>query len=81
MNREDLSALVGAGENRQGWPQVVVQHPWDPMVGIPTRPERACVRLRCVEICCSYDEHKEYSHAMCMGSWNCTCAGYALSSD
>jgi hypothetical protein len=56
-----------------GWPQGVVQHPWDPMVEIPTPPERGCGRLSYVWLCCSCVEHREDSHPMCGDAWNCTC--------
>jgi hypothetical protein len=45
------------------WMQGVVQHPWDPMVEIPTPPERGCGRLSYVWICCNYVEHREDYHA------------------
>jgi hypothetical protein len=57
-----------------------VQHPWDPMVEIPTPPERGCGWLSYVWICCSCAEHREDSHPMCRDAWNCTCEGYARSS-
>jgi hypothetical protein len=65
--------------NQMGWPQEVVQHPWDPMVEIATQPERGSGRLRYVELFCGYDEHMEESHPMYRGSCNCTCVGYARS--
>jgi hypothetical protein len=64
-----------------GWSQDVLQHPWDPMVGIPTQPERGCGWLIYVGLDCSYDEHMEESHPMYGGSWNFTCIGYAQSFD
>jgi hypothetical protein len=47
------------------WPQGVVQHPWDPMVEIPTLLERGCCRLNYVWICCSFAEYREYYHPRC----------------
>jgi hypothetical protein len=66
--------------SRSGWSQGVVQHPWDPMVGIPTPPKRGCGQLSYVGLGCSYVEHREESHPMCEGAWNCTCIGYAYHS-
>jgi hypothetical protein len=59
------------------WTQGVVQHPWDPMVEIPTPPERGCGQLRYVWICCNFFERREDSHPMCTDAWNCTSAIYA----
>jgi hypothetical protein len=47
-----------------GWSQGVVQHPWDPMVEIPTRPERRFGQLIYVWLGCSYVEHRKDSHPM-----------------
>jgi hypothetical protein len=62
---------------RPMWTQVVVQHPWDPMVEIPTPPERGCGRLSYVWYIVTFVEHREDSHPMCVDAWNCTCARYA----
>jgi hypothetical protein len=62
-------------------PQGVVQHPWDPMVGIPTLPERGYGWLSYVGLSCSYVEHREEYYPMCEGAWNCTCIRYACSSN
>jgi hypothetical protein len=58
-----------------------VQHLWDPMVGIPTPPERGCGQLSYAGLDCSYDGHREGSHPMCEGDLNYTCEGYAQSFD
>jgi hypothetical protein len=62
-------------------PQGVVQHLWDPMVGIPAPPEMGCGRLSYVGFHCIYVEHRGESHPMCEGAWNYTCTGYARSFD
>jgi hypothetical protein len=56
-----------------------VQHVWDPMVGIPTPPERGCGWLSYAGLSCSYVGHREGSHPMCEGALNYTCKGYAQS--
>jgi hypothetical protein len=53
--------------NSLGWSQEVVQHPWDPMVGIPTQLEMGCGQLSYVGICFNYVEHMEGSHPMYRG--------------
>jgi hypothetical protein len=63
-----------------GWTQGVVQHPWNPMVEIPTPPESGCGRLSYVWICCNYTEYREESHPMCVDYWNFTYTRYAGSS-
>jgi hypothetical protein len=67
--------------SRSRRPQGEVKHLWDPMVGIPTPPERGCGRLSNVGIGCSYVGHREGSHPMCEGDLNYTCEGYAQSFD
>jgi hypothetical protein len=67
--------------SRSRWPQGEVQHLWDPMVGIPTPPERGCGWLSYVGLDCSYVGHREGSHPMCEGALNYTCKGYAQSFD
>jgi hypothetical protein len=47
------------------WMQEVVQHPWDPIVEIPTPPERGYGRLSYVYLYCNCVEHKEDSRPMC----------------
>jgi hypothetical protein len=61
----DFLAVVGASDESSWVAARVVQHPWDPMVEIPTPPENGCSRLNYVWICCSYVEHMEDSHPMC----------------
>jgi hypothetical protein len=56
------------------WSPGVVQHPWDPMVGIPTPPERGYDQLSYAGLNCSYARHREYSHPMCGFVFNCICA-------
>jgi hypothetical protein len=51
------------------------------MVGIPTPPERDCGQLSYAGLDCGYVGHREYTHPMCEGDWNHTCAGYAQSFD
>jgi hypothetical protein len=48
------------------WWQVVVQHQWDPRVGIPTPPERGYGRWSYGDPYCNYVEHKRDSHPMYM---------------
>jgi hypothetical protein len=48
------------------WLQEVVQHQWDPRVGIPTPPEMGYGRWSYGEPCCSCVEHREDSHPMYM---------------
>ena len=55
------------------WSLGVVQHPWGPMVGIPTPPERGCGQLSYAGLGCSYAGHREDSHPICEGVLNCTC--------
>jgi hypothetical protein len=56
------------------WTQGVVQHPWDPMVEIPTPPKMGYDRLSYVCLYCNYVEHREESHPMCVDDWNYICA-------
>jgi hypothetical protein len=73
MNWVALSASkFEHGTSLPRWPQGVEQHPWDPMVEIPTPPEMGCGRLRYVWLCCSCVEHREGSHPMCEDAWSCT---------
>jgi hypothetical protein len=44
------------------WLQEVVQHQWDPGVGIPTPHERGYGHWSNGETCCSCVEHREESH-------------------
>jgi hypothetical protein len=46
------------------WLQEVVQHQWDPSIGILAPPEMGYVRWSYGEPCCSCSEHREDSHAM-----------------
>jgi hypothetical protein len=46
------------------WLQGVVQHQWDPRVGIPVPPEMGYGRWSYGEPCCNYDEHRGGSHRM-----------------
>jgi hypothetical protein len=81
MNRVDLSASGGAGDESA---EVVTRGSatsMGPNGGIPTPPERGCGQLSYAGLGCSYVGHREYSHLMCMGAWNCTCEGYVRSSD
>jgi hypothetical protein len=66
----DLLSSVGAGEDLVEVTTRGMQHLWEPMVGIPTPPERGCGGLSYVGIGFSYDGHREDSHPMCEGSWN-----------
>jgi hypothetical protein len=52
------------GKNMSLWLQEVVQHQWDPRVGIPAPPERGYGRWSYGEPYCSFDEHREDSHPM-----------------
>jgi hypothetical protein len=44
MNWVALSSSGVVGDDRSRWSLGVVQHPWGPMVGIPTPPKRGCVQ-------------------------------------
>jgi hypothetical protein len=61
------------------WPQGIVQHPWDPMVEIPTPPEMNCGWLIYVWLYCIFLKHRVDSHPKYGVAWNCTCVGCARS--
>jgi hypothetical protein len=63
------------------FPPGVGKHPWGPMVGILAPLKRGCGQFNYVGLGCRYSRHREDSHPMCGGSWNCTCIGYVRSSD
>jgi hypothetical protein len=77
----ELGGFVGFNLNMgrllHVWTQGVMQHPWDPMVEIPTPPARGCGRLSYVWLYCNCVENREDSHPMCVDAWNCTCTRYA----
>jgi hypothetical protein len=68
--------LVEQGTGRPRWSPGVVEHPWGPMVGIPTPPKRGHGQLSYSGLGCSYFGNREDSYPMCEGAWNFTCAGY-----
>jgi hypothetical protein len=50
--------------------------PWGSMARILTPLERGCAQLSYAGISCSFVIHREESHPMCRGVFNCTCIGY-----
>jgi hypothetical protein len=73
MNRVALSASVGAGDEStevtaRGSATSMGPNGWN-----PNPHERGYGWLSYAGLGCSYVEHREDSHPMCEGAWNCTC--------
>jgi hypothetical protein len=49
---------------------------WGPLVGTPSTPENGCGQYSYGGLCCSYVEHKEGSHSMCVDVFNYTSSRY-----
>jgi hypothetical protein len=72
---------VEQGTSRSRWSPGVVQHPWGPMVGIRTPPERGCGQLIYVGIGCSYFGHRECWSRPCFLTRHIFHFGYLNSKD
>jgi hypothetical protein len=71
MNQVTISAFGGAGDElidvvTRGSATSMQPNSWNP----------GCGQLSYARLGCSYARHREDSHPMCGGVFNCTCIGY-----